>query len=252
MDTHKASARRAIGERHRAIPLRGEVWERLRHVSTATLATQLLRRGFRNCVLTGLVPLRPDLRMVGYAFTLRYVPAREDVAVRVEIDNATNIQRLAVEAIGRDEILVIDARGDIRAGSLGNILGTRLQRRGAAGIVTDGAVRDTPSFRELELPVYAAGSHASLASVIHYPADMNVPIGCGGVLIMPGDVLVGDAEAVVAIPRAITEEVAFDAFEQEQLEEFILAKIRDGAAIGGVYPPDEQTREEYRAARPRP
>lgn len=221
----------------------------LREVSTATLTSQLLNRGFRNTFLGGLQPLRADLRMVGYAFTLRYVPAREDLDMQVHYDNATNVQRLAVEAMSPDDVLVIDARGDTRAASFGHIIATRIAQRGAAGLVTDGGLRDTPRFRSLNLPTYIKAAHATTSSVLHHPADMNVPIGCGGVLVMPGDVVVGDAEGVVIIPRDLADEVARAAHEQDLLEEFALSKVQAGASIRGVYPPDERTRAEFSAWR---
>lgn len=226
-----------------------EAWTALRRVSTATLTSQLLNAGFRNVFLGGLVPLRPDLRLVGYAFTLRYVPAREDLDMQVDYDNATNVQRLAVEEIGPKEVLVIDARGEVRAASFGHIIATRIMRRGAAGLVTDGALRDTPRFRTLELPVYARAAHATTSSVAHHPVDMNVPIGCAGVQVCPGDVVVGDAEGVVVIPAHAAEDVARDAVRQDALEEFVLERVDGGASIRGVYPPDAATLAEYEAWR---
>lgn len=216
----------------------------LQRASTATITTQLLKRGFRNTFLAGLTATRPDMRMVGYAFTLRYVPMREDLDL-VDIDNTTSAQRLAVEAVGPGDVLVIDARNDIGAATLGNILTERIMVRGAAGIVTDGAMRDTSAFGEIELPVYIRATHQTQSTARHHPADMNVPIGCTGVLVMPGDVVVGDADGVVVIPRAVAEEVALASHEQEQREEFILEKIRAGSSILGVYPPDENTLVEY-------
>ena len=133
--------------------LSADAKRKLRSVSTATLTSQLQKHGLRNTFLAGLYPLRPDLRMVGYAFTLRYIPAREDLADE-RYDNTKNVQRLAVEAVGPEDVLIVDARGDISAASLGHILGTRITQRGAAGFVTDGALRDTPGFRDLELPTY--------------------------------------------------------------------------------------------------
>ncbi len=221
-------------------------------VSTATLTAQLLRRGIRNTFLQGVRPLRPDLRMVGRAVTLRYVPMREDVGTGAEFDNRTNPQRIAVESVGPGDVLVIDARGDTRAASLGNILATRILRRGAAGIVTDGAFRDTPGFVELHLPTYAAGAHAATSATIHHPADVGLPIGCGGVLVMPGDILVGDAEGVVVIPAAMVEAVAMDALEQERLEAYVLGLVEQGGSIHGVYPPSEATLLAYREAQPGP
>jgi regulator of RNase E activity RraA len=220
-------------------------------VSTATISAVLLKCGYRHVFVAGLTPTRPDLRMVGRAFTLRYAPAREDVAVSAHFDNSANVQRLAIEAIQPGEVLVIDARGSVSAGSLGNILATRIMARGAAGIVTDGGIRDTPGFRDLDMAVYARLPHAALSSVAHYPADMQVPIGCGEVLVMPGDVVVGDAEGVVIIPYAEVQSVADAAIRQEQLEKYILSRVRDGASIIGLYPPDEKTLRAYEHERSR-
>lgn len=237
-----------ILDRQRPHPLTPDALAKLRAVSTATLTSQLAKRGIRSTFLTGITPLRPDLRMVGYAFTLRYVPARED-QTDAHYDNTKNIQRIAVESVGPEDVLVIDARSDVRAATFGNILATRMMVRGAAGIVTDGAVRDTPAFRAIDLPVYTRAAHATASSAVHHPIDINVPIGCAGVLVMPGDVIVGDAEGVIVIPAQIAEEVAHAAYDQESLEEFVVQKIAAGASILGVYPPDEQTQAEYAAWR---
>lgn len=234
---------------HRSTTLTPEAWQFLHQVSTATLTSQLLNRGFRNTFITGVTPLRPDLRMVGFAFTLRYVPAREDLDMQVDYDNSKNVQRIAVETIQKDDVLVIDARGDVRAASFGHIIATRIRYLGAAGLVTDGGLRDTPRFRELDFPSYVKASHATTSSVIHHPADMNVPVGCGGVLVMPGDVVVGDAEGVVVIPARLAEDVARDAHEQELLEEFVLKKVEEGASIKGTYPPDDELRAAFAASR---
>ncbi len=213
---------------------------KLRSISTATLTSQLLKKGLGNTFLAGLYPLRPDLRMVGYAFTLRYIPAREDLADEL-YDNSRNVQRLAVEAVGPEDVLVIDARGDVSAASFGHILGTRISRRGAAGLVTDGALRDTPGFRLLELPTYIRAAHATTSFVAHHPVDMQVPIGCAGVAVTPGDVVVGDGEGVVVIPARLAEEVAHDAYEQEIREEYFQQRVAGGASIVGVYPPNDET-----------
>jgi regulator of RNase E activity RraA len=236
---------------HRTVELSRGATEALLRVSTATLTSQLLRRGFRSTFLAGLLPQRPDLRMVGYAFTLRYVPSREDVGFQVNYDNDRDIQRRAVETVGAMDVLVIDARSEMRSASFGHIIATRIWQRGAAGLVTDGALRDRPSFASLELPSYCRGSHATTSSVAHLAADLNVPISCAGVLVMPGDVVVGDAEGVVVIPARLAEEVAADALEQEDVEEFALERVRAGAPIRDVYPLAESMRVEYEAWRAR-
>lgn len=228
------------------------ILDMLRCVSTATLSSQLLRRGYKQLFMHGVAPLRPDLRLAGQAFTLRYIPAREDLAVERQtqsddFDNLTNQQRIAVESVGPGDVLVIDARGDIRGATLGNILAARIKARGAAGIVTDGAFRDTPAIRAIDLPTYARGQHPNVSFTIHHPADIGLPIACGGVAVVPGDVIVGDAEGAIVIPRAVAEEVARDAAEQELKEEFILSKVEGGSTIRGVYPPNEATLREYAA-----
>ncbi len=221
----------------------------LREVSTASLTTQLLKRGLQNTFIQGVQALRPDLRMVGYALTLRYIPAREDLDRSTDYDNLTNPQRVAVEMVGPDDVLVIDARGDLSAASLGHILMTRIMMRGAAGVVSDGAFRDSPSISQLELPTYAAGMNGTTSFVSHHPTDINLPIGCGGVAVFPGDVIVGDAEGAVVIPRHLAAAVARDTREQDRFETWALARVREGASIRGVYPPDEKTRAEYEAWR---
>jgi regulator of RNase E activity RraA len=222
------------------------VHEALRQVSTATLTTQLLSRGFRNTFLAGLAPLNPGCtRMVGEAFTLRYIPAREDLDVLAVFQDYDHPQRRAVESVGPGQVLVMDCRGQTRAASLGGILATRLLRRGAAGLVTDGAVRDSPTFATLPLPAFAAGVSASTNLTQHHAVDLQVPIGCAEVAVYPGDMIVGDAEGVVCVPRHLAAEVARAGLEQEHLEAFILTEIEAGSPLRGVYPPDAATRERY-------
>jgi regulator of RNase E activity RraA len=233
-------------------PVAPEIIAMLREVSTATLSAQLLKRGYADLYMHGVLPLRPDLRMAGQAFTLRFIPAREDLArdeqlASGEFNNLKNKQRIAVESVGAGEVLVIDARGDTRAASLGNILVARIKARGAAGIVTDGAFRDTPAIKEIDLPTFARGQSPNISFTIHYAADINVPIACGGVAVIPGDVIVGDAEGVMVVPRAEAEAVARDGWEQERKEEFIYRKVAAGASIVGVYPPNAETLAEYEA-----
>jgi regulator of RNase E activity RraA len=223
-----------------------ESFKKLYKVSTASLTSELLKLGFRNTFLKDIHALRPDKRLVGYAFTLRYIPAREDLDLEIDYDNSTNPQRIAVETIGPDEVLIIDSRGETNAGSLGHILCTRLQCRGVAGLVTDGALRDYPSIKELDFPTYARAAHGTTSSVIHHPTDFQVPIGCGGVMVRPGDVIVGDAEGVVVIPIDVADEVAQKCYERDQLEAWIQQKVASGASIKGVYPPNEETLNEYK------
>lgn len=229
----------------RAVVLSEAAKSALRQVSTATLTTQLRKRGIANTFMGGLRPTRPDLRLLGYAHTLRYVPLREDV---LAADTAElNAQKRAVETISEDEVLVIEARGETGAGTIGDILALRALRRGAAGIVTDGGLRDSPGVAALEIPTYFKAPHAAVLGLLHYPLETNVPVSCGGVLVMPGDVLVGDAEGVLVLPAAMAEEIAFDALEQERREAWALERVAAGESIRGVFPLSEARRAEYEA-----
>jgi regulator of RNase E activity RraA len=216
-------------------------------VSTATVSGVLHKHGIDHAAMFGVLPLRPDLRLVGQAFTLRFIPMREDLGDQQVFDNLTNKQRIAVESVEPGDVLVIDARGDTRAATLGNILATRVRQRGAAGVVTDGAFRDSPSFRSLELPTYAAGQSPNISATIHHPSEIGVPIACGGVAVLPGDVIVGDAEGVMVVPLPLAGEIVHEAVEQERREVYILARVAAGASIVGTYPPDENTLREYQA-----
>jgi regulator of RNase E activity RraA len=224
---------------------------RLSETSTATISSVLRKHGFDAMYLEELRPIHPEKRMVGQAFTLRFVPTRPDLDPTGEFDNTTNKQRIAVESVGPGDVLVIEARGDTRAGTLGDILATRIWQRGAAGVVSDGAFRDTPGFRDIDMPTYSKTQNPNLSSAIHHPIEINGPVVCAGVTVLPGDVVVGDGEGVIVIPLDMADEIAEQAFEQEQREEFIIGKIREGHSILGVYPPDEETLAEYERTRKR-
>ncbi|MER6507376.1 fumarylacetoacetate hydrolase family protein [Nonomuraea sp. NPDC001636] len=228
-------------------PLTPEVVAALRSVSTATLSSQLRARGIDHHFIEGVRPARPDLRMVGVARTLRYLPLREDVFA--ERGGGMNAQKRTVEELQPGEVLVISARGEHGAGTLGDILAMRALRRGAAGVVTDGGLRDSPSFASLDLPSYYGAAHAAVLGRRHVPMDSQVPVDCGGVLVCPGDVLVGDAEGVVVIPPALVAEVAGDAARQEDEERFILDRVSEGASIDGLYPLKGAWREAYEQQR---
>jgi regulator of RNase E activity RraA len=216
-------------------------------VSAATLTHQLQRRGIRSAFLSGLRPVNDGQRMVGYAHTLRYVPLREDLQAR--FSGGRNAQRQAVESLAPDEVLVIEARGEPDAGTIGDIYALRALRRGAAGVVTDGALRDTPAIRALGLPVYHRSSHAATFGRIHMPLDHQVPIACAGVTVLPGDILVGDGEGVVVVPAALAEEVARDAVQQEQEEEWAIERVSAGESTDGVFPIAKDRRAEFDAWR---
>src|SRR5262245_7242386 len=188
----------------------------LKQASTATITTQLLARGLRNTYLPGLMPLNPRLRMAGEAFTLRYIPAREDLDTLAVYQDYDHPQRKAIESVPPGHVLVMDCRGQGRAASAGGILATRLRVRGAGGLVTDGTLRDTPEIEKIALPAYAKGPSPLTNLAQHHAVDLQVPIGCAEVAVYPGDVMVGDAEGVVCVPRHLAAEVAEAAVEQER------------------------------------
>ena len=231
------------------IAISAETLELLRHVSTATLTTQLFKRGLRNVFLQGVAPLVKPAKgapnLVGPAFTLRNIPAREDIDHLGVFRDADHPQRKAVETAPPGSVLVQDCRGERSVASTGSILAMRLKIRGVAGMVSDGCVRDSGTIGDIGFPLFCAGASAPLNLAKHHAVDMNVPIACGGVAVYPGDIVVGDVDGVVIVPRYMAEEVARDATEQEIMEEFLSARVEGGAALRGTYPPDEGTLAEY-------
>ena len=223
----------------------------LRRVSVATLCTQLFKRGFRNVFIQGVARLTTPSggNLVGPAYTMRNIPAREDMDQISAFDNPEHPQRKGVESVPAGYVLVVDCRGEKRVASGGQILTTRLKVRGAAGLVSDGPVRDSGPISRMDFPVYCAGGSAPLNLIHHHTVDLDVPIGCGGVAVWPGDIVVGDDEGVVVIPRHLADEVARDAAEQEKLEAFILERVEQGARLPGTYPPNAETRAAYEAWR---
>jgi regulator of RNase E activity RraA len=220
-------------------------------VSVATLCTALFKRGLRNQFIQDVRPLNATLpNMVGEAFTLRYIPAREDInPISVFLDR-THPQRGAVEQCPPGGVLVIDSRKDPRAASAGGILVARLMARGVAGVVTDGGFRDSPEIAKYAMPAYHTRPSAPTNLTLHQALDINVPIGCGDVAVFPGDVVVGDAEGVIVIPAHLAEEVATEAVEMTAFEDFVTEKVHEGRSILGLYPPtDEQSRTDFAAWR---
>jgi len=239
-----------MARRRETAMLKPETLGLLGEASTATLTTQLFKRGFRNLFMQGVRPLGPLRRnLVGPAFTLRYIPAREDLDVIEAYADPEHPQRKAIETVPEGHVLVIDCRGDARAAAAGHILITRLSVRGAAGLVSDGGVRDSAPIAAMEFPVFCAGPSAPLGLIAHHAAEFGLGIGCGGVAVLPGDVIVGDADGVVVVPASIADEVAADAAAQEAMEEFIQRRIAGGAKLRGTYPPNEETRAAYEASR---
>lgn len=227
--------------------LNSELHYILTRVSTATLTTQLFKRGLRNVFMQGVSALHKPLglNLVGPAFTLRNIPSRDDLDVLEVFQDPDHPQRKAIETAPQGSVLVQDCRGERAAACAGSILMTRLKVRGAAGMVADGPVRDSGVIENLGLPVFCAGRNAQTNLAKHHAIDMNLPIACGGVAVYPGDIIVGDIDGVVVIPRHLVDEVAADSAEQEQLEEYILERIGEGARLKSTYPPNEETRREF-------
>ena len=221
--------------------------EQLLEASTATLSIQLLKRGFRFSAVNDVRPLNPKAaRFAGPAYTLRFIPAREDLAVPASVAQPDNAQRVAIEEVPAGAVLVIDAQRETRAGTLGDILAARLLQRGVAGIVSDGAMRDATELEKLAIPIFCAGIAPPPSFNFLYPVDRNQPIGCGGAAVFPGDLVVGDGGGVVVIPRHLAEEVARDSVEQERLEVFIRRRVDRGHPTPGLYPASEETLAAYR------
>ncbi len=225
--------------------------DKLKTVSTPTLMTALYKRGLRNQFIQDVRPLNPaGPTMVGEAFTLRYMPAREDLNPITVFRDRAHPQRKAVEECPPGAVMVIDSRKDPRAASAGSILVSRLMVRGAAGIVTDGGFRDSYEIARLAIPAYHNRPSPPTNLTLHQAIDINVPIGCGDAPVFPGDVMVGDAEGVVVIPAHLADEVADEAVEMTAFEDFVAEEVLKGRSILGLYPAtEEQTLTDFAAWR---
>ena len=230
--------------------LTSEVKALFEKTTTATLCTQLFKRGLRNQFIQGVGLVTPKAgMMIGEAFTLRNIPAREDLDGPGKFDGRSHPQRRAIEECPSGAVLAIDCRKDQRSGALGDILVTRLADRGVAGVVTDGGMRDIVPMADFTIPVYAACASPPASFHVHHAVDLQVPIACGDVAVFPGDILVGDREGVTVVPRHLAAEVAADAAEQERLEHWVLKEVEKGQEIFGLYPPDDDNKKRYEAER---
>ena len=231
--------------------LTSETRDKLKTVSTATLCTALFKRRLRKQFIQDVHPLNPNgAPMVGEAFTLRYIPAREDLNPLSVFQDRAHPQRKAVEECPPGAVFVIDSRKDPRAASAGSILVSRLMKRGVAGVVTDGGFRDSPEIAGLDIPAYHHRPSAPTNLTLHQALDINVPIGCGDVAVWPGDVVVGDGEGVVVIPANLADEIAAEAVEMTAFEDFVTEEVMKGRSILGLYPPtEEQSKVEFAAWR---
>lgn len=227
-----------------------DIREKLKTVSTATLCTALFKRGLKNQFIQDVHPVNDAHPMVGEAFTLRYIPAREDLNGIEVFQDPKHPQRDAIERCPEGAVMVIDSRRDPRAASAGSILVTRLMVRGCAGIVTDGGFRDAPEMAAMDFPIYHNRPSAPTNLTRHQAIGINEPIGCGEVAVFPGDVVVGDGEGVVIIPAHMAEEIAAEAVEMTAFEDFVTEEVRNGRSIIGLYPPTkEQSKREFEAWR---
>lgn len=227
----------------RTVELTDELTTALTSVSTATITSQLQRRGYWNCFLNGLKPLSEGQSMIGYAHTIRYVPARPDIGKIMGF----NAQREAAESVEPGEILIIETREQPNAGTIGDIFAGRAKYRGAVGVITDGALRDTPAIKALGMPVYHQSSHAATLGRFHSPLDHQVPIACAGVTVFPNDIIVGDEEGAVVIPAALVEEIAAASLTMEIEEEFAVERVADGGSTRDYFPLTDEKRAEFEA-----
>ncbi len=223
-----------------AIDLTPDTLALLTKASTATVATLLFKRGYHNAYVQGALPLNADTgTMVGPAYTLRYIPTRPDTDPLDAFREPNHPQRVAVEECPQGAVLVMDCRQDATAASAGSILLTRCQMRGVAGVVSDGGIRDARGAAALDMPVFAVKPAAPTNLTKHHAVDISLPIACGGVAVYPGDIVMGDADGVMIIPRHLADEIAVETVEMELFEAFVLEEVNAGASIRGLYPPTD-------------
>ena len=221
-----------------------ELKAKLESVATATLSSQLRKRGLNNVSIDGLHSTRPDRTVVGVARTLRYVPNREDLFKTH--GGGFNAQKRAIDSLREGEILVMEARGEKGTGTVGDILALRAQVNGAVAVITDGGVRDVTAVGALDMPTFFANAHPAVLGRRHIPWDVDLTISCGGATVQPGDIIVGDADGLLVIPPALAEEVANDSLIQEAEETFIAEMVAAGHSVDGLYPMNAQWQEKYR------
>ncbi|MFE7844031.1 fumarylacetoacetate hydrolase family protein [Microbacterium sp. NPDC057407] len=224
-----------------------ELRAKLEATPVAGLSAQLRKRGLDNVTIDGVRPLHPETKLVGTARTLRFVPLREDLFA--SHGGGYNAQKRAFDAVGEGEVIVIEARGETGSGTLGDVLALRAHARGAAGIVTDGGVRDAAAVTAVGIPVYTAGAHPAVLGRRHVPWEHDVTIGCGGTTVQPGDVIVGDADGVIVIPPRLVAEVVDAALAQEEEDAWIAQRVAEGHPVDGLFPMNAAWRARYDAER---
>lgn len=235
---------------NRNVRVSDDTLARLARCSSGSLTTQLFKRGFRQPAFVGLRAMCRDTKpFAGRAYTMRFIPAREDIdtyGTMTTKPNGDNLQWQGVEQVQPGDVLVIDSRNDPAAASAGNILVTRLLARGAKAIVTDGALRDGSEIAGLSLPAYAREITATTRISYHHVADLQVPIACAGIAVYPGDIIVGDADGLTLVPAHLAEELATVCLEQDDIENYLAMRIAAGEPLWGVYPPSPQAVADYR------
>ncbi len=225
-----------------------ETKSNLEKISVATISMQLLKRGIRHCAMAGVRPLNvPFKPFVGEAFTLRNIPMREDLSSLELLGHRENAQRRAIEEATAGAALVIDGRTRRDVAVLGDILIERLKVRGVEAIVTDGGIRDADECLKTGFPIYAAGPASPASITFHFAADLQCPIGCGGVAVIPGDIIAADGDGVIVIPKDLAIEISRDGVEQERYERFAKLRVSQGRAVRGIYPPNDEAKAEYAA-----
>ena len=247
-DTQRAEAwgsAEAAGIAPKAPVLTAELRALLNETPVAGLSQQLRKRGLNNVTIDGVRPLHPEAKLVGTAKTLRFVPNREDLFT--SHGGGYNAQKRAFDAVGEGEVLVIEARGETGSGTLGDVLAIRANARGAAGIITDGGVRDADAVTAVGIPVYTSGAHPAVLGRKHVPWDVDLTIACGGTTVQPGDIIVGDADGVIVIPPHLAQEVAEAAHAQEVEDAWIAARVAEGNPVDGLFPMNAEWRARYEA-----
>ncbi|MCR2764038.1 fumarylacetoacetate hydrolase family protein [Microbacterium sp. zg.B48] len=228
-------------------PLSPELREKLLRVPVAGLSGQLRKRGLNNVTIDGVRPIHPGTKIVGTAKTLRFVPGREDLFV--SHGGGYNAQKRVFDAVDEGEIIVIEARGETGSGTLGDILALRAKARGAAGIVTDGGIRDFDAVAAIGIPVFSSGAHPAVLGRKHVPWDYDVTIACGGTTVQPGDILVGDTDGVIVLPPEIAAEIADAALAQEDEDAWVADQVAAGHPVDGLFPMNPEWRGRYDAWR---
>lgn len=215
-------------------------------VGTANIANVLLKHGFKNAMMHGIFPINSaQAQLVGPAYTLRFIPAREDLDNMTNYSRDDNMHRRAIEECPEGAVLVIDAFGNTKASSMGDMMAARLKYRGVSGVVTDGGYRDSPAIHAIGLPCFQKHNAPPATPIALHPISLNEPVGCGGVAIYPGDIIVGDGDGVVVIPQALIDQVADEALDAFEYEEFAALQIQQGRSIFGLFPATENSRKEY-------